>query len=241
MGGPAWRHNWRHHGADNDQCPGCGAPDETFNHLFQCPNERLRQTCRDGIAHIEKVARKLKIPDSIVWLVLKITRHECGLDVATTPQEPTLRKIWKAQLKIGLANYMIGWVSRTWQAGLKKIGSQDPGGQAAQLLTLLWDGLCEPVWDCRNDIMANNPNPSEMREMTKLRDKLRWYQQHQIEVLPERLRFLAAYQGADLKKWDREKCRATLRLLEKATSIHKIECRQRVRGQRVMTDFLTKK
>lgn len=25
-------HNWRHHGTDNDQCPGCGAPDETFNH-----------------------------------------------------------------------------------------------------------------------------------------------------------------------------------------------------------------
>ena len=34
-------HNWRHHGADNDKCPGCGAPDETFAHLFHCPNAKL--------------------------------------------------------------------------------------------------------------------------------------------------------------------------------------------------------
>jgi hypothetical protein len=232
-------HNWRHHGAENDRCPGCGAPDETFTHLFTCPNEDLRATCREGLQQIEKVARQLKLPDQIVWLLLLVIRQECGLEGYAEPQEPTLRKIWDAQQHIGFSNFMIGWVSREWQKGLKRFGSKDPGGQASQMLTLLWDCVCEPIWECRNNIMANKPNPSALREMTALREKLTWYRRHQVEVLPERFRFLVTYQVCDLKKWDRERCRAALRLLEKAAKIYEIECRQRVRGQRVMTDFLT--
>jgi hypothetical protein len=34
-------HNWRHHGAENDLCPCCGEPDETFVHLLQCRSTEL--------------------------------------------------------------------------------------------------------------------------------------------------------------------------------------------------------
>lgn len=232
-------HNWRHHGADNDQCPGCGASDETFAHLFRCPNKELRTSCREGIIQIQTVATRLKIPDQIIWLLLRMVRKECEIDDTTAPQEPSLRKIWDAQHRIGFSNFIIGWLSREWHNGLKRFGSKDPGGQAAQVVTLLWDCLCEPVWECRNNIMANKPNPSEMREMTALREKMMWYRRYKMEVLPERFRFLVTYNEGDLVKWDRERCRTTLRILDKAAKIHEIECRQRVRGQRVMTDFLT--
>lgn len=232
-------HNWRHHGAENDKCPGCGMPDETFDHLFRCPNEELRACCREGTLKMQTVARRLKIPVQIEWLLLRVVRQACEMEDTNAPQEPMLRRIWDAQRQIGFSNFMIGWISREWHKGLKRFGSKDPGGQAAQLLTLLWDCVCEPVWECRNNIMANKPNPSEMREMTALREKLIWYRRHQIEVLPERFRFLVKYQVHDLRKWDRDRCRTALRLLDKAVKIHEIECRQRVRGQRVMTEFLT--
>jgi hypothetical protein len=32
-------HNWRKHGADNNTCPCCGEPDETFHHLLICTND----------------------------------------------------------------------------------------------------------------------------------------------------------------------------------------------------------
>jgi hypothetical protein len=36
-------HNWRHHGAENDLCPCCGEPDETFIHLLCCPSPALSE------------------------------------------------------------------------------------------------------------------------------------------------------------------------------------------------------
>jgi hypothetical protein len=41
-------------------------------------------------------------------------------------------------------------------------------------------------------------------------------------------------------KWDRRQRRAQLKMLDNARRIYEIECRQRVQGQRVLTDmFLT--
>ena len=230
-------HNKNHHGADNDKCPGCGAPDETFIHLFKCPNEKLRDACRKGIEHIDKAGTALKLPVSIHWLLLKILRLTCNIEGAPTPTEPTLKMIWISQHRIGFNYLLLGWISRSWRRGLKKFGSTDPGGQAAQILTLIWDGLCEPIWNCRNDIKSNTPNPSDFLEMATLNEKLQWFRKYKNEVLPERFRYMAEFTQDEIRRWDRDKRRATIRILEKALKIYKIECKQRVSGQRVVTDF----
>jgi hypothetical protein len=230
-------HNWRHHGADNDKCPGCGAPDETFAHLFHCPNAKLRAVCTEAVEHIRRAGTSLKIPASIMWLLLKILKHECKLETVNPPPEGCLQKIWEAQSQIGFHNFITGWISRSWQRGLKIYDSDDPGGQAAQILTLIWDGLCEPVWACRNDINSNNPNPKDLLEMANLRDKLRWYRKFRNEVLPERFRFMADISTNEIDQWDRDKRRGTVRILDKAKKIYEIECTQRVKGQRVVTEY----
>jgi hypothetical protein len=66
-------------------------------------------------------------------------------------------------------------------------GSDDPSGQTSQLLTLIWDGLCEPILTCRNDIRTNTPNPKDLLETQNLRQKLEWYKKYKEEVLPHRL------------------------------------------------------
>jgi hypothetical protein len=148
-----------------------------------------------------------------------------------------LLQIYDAQREIGLHNFVIGWFSKAWQDGMRHFGSRDPGGQASQLLTLIWDGLCEPVWACRNDIRANTPNPKDLLEMSNLREKLEWYRKFKNEVLPHRLRFLADYTEDNIKRWDREQRITTVRMLDKSKRIYEIAMKQRARGQRVMTEY----
>jgi hypothetical protein len=112
-------HNWRHHGADNDKCPACGAPDGTFAHLFHCPNTKLRAVCKEAVEHIRRAGTLLKISASIMWLLLRILKHECKISL----------KIWEAQSQIGFHNLITGCISRWWQRGLRIYHSDDPGGK----------------------------------------------------------------------------------------------------------------
>jgi hypothetical protein len=146
--------------------------------------------------------------------------------------------VWEEQSKIGLANMVIGWISKAWAAGLAHYGSKDPEGQAAQLLTLAWDGLCEPVWEMRNSIFNDLPNPAQLQEMQSLEEKLQWYHRHRFKVLAHRHRFLAEYRIEDLGRWDRNRRKETLRGLERARRIYEIECTQRVQGQQVLSRWL---
>jgi len=54
--------------------------------------------------------------------------------------------------------------------------------------------------------------------------------------------FLASYLEYDIGRWDRNQCRAQLRVIEikNAQNIFEIECKQRMKGQRVITDFFNK-
>jgi hypothetical protein len=73
--------------------------------------------------------------------------------------------------------------------------------------------------------------------MTNLRDKLRWYKRFRIEVLPEQFHFMTDYSSEEVECWDRDRRRGTVWILDKARKIYEIECKQQVKGQRVVTEF----
>jgi hypothetical protein len=197
-------HNWRHHGADNDLCPCCGQPDETFIHLLCCPSPSLTELRQASLRRIDQIARDCGIPLPIVRLLGLVL----NAIVANTSEAPTLPQslelIWNEQQRVGLANLAIGWISNAWAKGLAHHGSTDPEGHAAQILTLVWDGLCEPIWEMRNSIMNDLPNPTRLREMQSLEERLRWYHRHRFKVLAHRHRFLAEYRVDDIHRWDRD-------------------------------------
>jgi hypothetical protein len=150
-----------------------------------------------------------------------------------------LKRIWDAQHRLGVMHLMVGWISKSWATGLKTLGSTDPHGQSAQILTLLWDSLCEPLWSLRNDIFNNIPNPSTLQDLTDLRDRLMWYHRFVNQVLPPRFRFIASFHEDSIHRWDRARCRLVLRQLDMTRRIYEIECTQRVRGQQVLTTWFT--
>ena len=233
-------HNWRHHNADTDRCPCCGQSDETFDHLFRCSNVELRNLRRVQLSHISKVASELKIPPAISTLILFLLRGLQNPEMPEPTLPPILKKVWDQQSKIGLTNFALGWPSREWANAAKVYGSKDPVGDIANVLTLIWDGWCEPIWETRNNILKRKPNPAAISELNKIRNRLKWFRHHKNGVLPHRFRFLTEFTDSNLAHWNRKTCRAHLKYLETGYKIHKIECKQRASGQQVITDWFTR-
>ena len=131
----------------------------------------------------------------------------------------------------------IGWMCNELTQAFQTAGSDDPEGCSVQLLTLIWQGLCEPIWALRNDILHRNPNPRVLIEMTSLADQLQWFRMHKRSILAPHHYILAKYTSDDIKRWNRIQRCNQLRILNDAKQIYNIECTQGSRGQRVLTDI----
>jgi hypothetical protein len=234
-------HNWKHHGAESDLCPCCGEPDETFIHLLQCKDPEITLLRAECLKDITKAAASLRVPSAVYSIMILILRrvHE-----DEEPEEPqmslALQRAWQSQKRVGFTNMAIGWLSKEWTKAMRAHGASDPEGSVAQMLTLIWDAWCEPIWDHRNSRLHKDENPAMDESLRKLENRLRWYRDNKTEVLASRHHFLAEFRIADVIKWDRRQRRAQLKMLDNARRIYEIECKQRVQGQRVITDmFLT--
>ena len=108
----------------------------------------------------------------------------------------------------------------------------------AQITTAIWEVLCEPIWELRNNILARSDNPTVLREQRTLAERLKWFHRFSQQVLAQRHRRLIDFEIEEVDKWDRKLSRKKLKMLETAREIYDIECKQRVRGQRVMTEWL---
>jgi hypothetical protein len=144
---------------------------------------------------------------------------------------------WDEQESIGFKNMAIGWLSKGWTSAFKAAGWKDPEGCTIQILIIIWEGLCEPLWSMRNDILHNKPNPRAITEMNNLLERLQWYRDNKRLVLAPRHHMLAEYTDLNIKRWNRVQRRNQLKILDDAKNIYSIESRQRSSGQRVLTDM----
>jgi hypothetical protein len=106
------------------------------------------------------------------------------------------------------------------------------------MITAIWETLCEPLWELRNNILARTDNPTVLREQKTLQERLHWFKRFAGKVLAQRHRKLTDFKREEVSSWNRKQCRKRLKTLEIAWEIYEIECKQRVRGQRVMTEWL---
>ena len=183
-------HNWRHHGALTDRCPGCGVPDETFEHLFQCSNPTMVEVRRTQLGMISQIATEQRIPSELYTLALHILRCLQTPTFTQPSLPPFLNTLWAAQEVIGLERFALGWLSTKWHESAVLLGSKDPESVVVKLITLIWDGWCEPLWEARNNILKRQPNPTELTEHRTIKERLCWFRRHKNRVLPVRFRFL---------------------------------------------------
>jgi hypothetical protein len=181
------------------------------------------------------------IPREVYSLAEAMWQSVCNNTKADTINvPPPLHHLMNDQMQVGLHHFVIGWFFKSWARAMNQYGSKDPDGHVAQLLTILWDGLCEPIWELWNNILHNKPNPTTLRETENLRDKLRWYCKYKSITIAPRHYFLASHSDNDIDSWNRDQCRVHLRVLENAQNIIEIECRQRMNGQRAITEFFSR-
>ena len=93
---------------------------------------------------------------------------------AITVPPPLQQVVMHEQLgvQVGLHHFVIGWFVKSWARAMQHYGSNNPARHIAQLLAILWDGLCEPIWGLRNNILHRKPNPTTLCVTENLREKL---------------------------------------------------------------------
>lgn len=231
--------NFLHHGGHNSLCPGCGVEGETFEHLFRCRHTHLKDLRLEARRKILRILRHEKIHWKILQIIDMILRR---VMLYNMPEElpkwqDNIQRLWDKQKKIGRANFIKGWISKEWAITLKSLGEKDPGGQTAKIITTMWEVLCEPLWETRNNILAQTENPTVLLETRTLREKVQWYKRFSRQVLAQRHQHLTDFTEEDIAEWDKVRCRKEIRTLDAAKEIYEIECTQRMRGQRVITDW----
>lgn len=205
---------------------GCG-------HLFKCLNTALANLRREQIKSILRTRTNIHISSSYPSPIT--TPSPTPSSTTRSPQ-----KLWVAQERerMGLENFAKGWVSKEWAKVAETYGSKDPTGDVAKLITLLWDGWCETIWELRNNILKHQPTPTQHVEEKTIKERLKWYRKYKMTALPERFQFLTEYSDDELRYWSRKNSRAQLKHLDTVRKIHEIECTQRSIGQTVITDWL---
>ena len=171
-------HNWQHHGATSDKCPCCVEPDETFIHLFRCKHPLLVTLRKDQVHHMKEVARKMSIKMELATFAIHVISHLDDTEYVQPRLPQVLQQVWEKQLQIGRYRFGMGWISKQWRVAAKAYGSKDPGGDVAKLVTLIWDGWCEPIWELRNYILHRQPNPTELSAQRQIKERLKWFKRH---------------------------------------------------------------
>jgi hypothetical protein len=114
---------------------------------------------RATLNHQVKTALDQGLPPTVIHHTINILKTACNQGTYNLPTQPSIREVWELQEQIGFKNMAIGWMCNGWTRAFQTAGSDDREGCSVQLLTLIWQGLCEPIWALRNDILHRNPNP----------------------------------------------------------------------------------
>ena len=99
------------------------------------------------------------------------------MDQPSLPKNETVQSLQTAlrtQEQIGFYNMVAGFLSTDWTIALDKLGVKQPQTVTTQLLAMIWDHLCEPIWTSRNNILHSSNNHVTTDEMSSLKDKLLW-------------------------------------------------------------------
>jgi len=79
------------------------------------------------------------------------------------------------------------------KTALEDFGVEQPQSMMEQLLAMLWDEICEKVWDARNEILHSSKNKASADEMQTLEEKLLWYRRKPFSLWVSPIVFLTSY------------------------------------------------
>jgi len=233
-------HNWRKCNLMTDRCPCCGEPDETFEHLMQCPNKELEIVRTAAICELRREGTALKVParamDAIVAIVFAVFN---GTEDIERTHSEAINQAVDSQRAIGFYHMAVGFISLQWVDTLEALGVTHPQTMMEQIHALLLDGVCERIWEVRNSIKHDKEkNAASFEEERSLSDKLCWFLRNHHEALDYRHRFLVDYTADDIQRWKLTTKRAKVSLLENAARFYENLNEQHAAQQSTIDDWL---
>lgn len=220
------------------QCPGCGEPDETFDHMISCPHERMETARQQAITNVREQGIKQGLPTGFMTCVQQYLRYailDQGDDL-----DPDLNQIRVSQQAIGKMMFVRGYLSIEWLKLLRSMTGEHAERKFTRLIRILWDFLITPLWYTRNDILHRHSNYVTENTHSQLGDRLTWYTRHR-EELDRRDQFLARHTMAQIEAMTTSQRREWVRHLDAARTAWAKERTTLARGQRLITQYFQRR
>ena len=125
-------------------CPCCGFNNETFDHLYQCPDKRRVQSRNDSFQTMEKYLQTKKVPIHLRNLVIKMAKAFCAeSDLVIHNAAPETNAVIASQTNFELSFFMRGFLTDAWQMSAESSTTEDVSEQmATSLLTNMGNSQC---------------------------------------------------------------------------------------------------
>ena len=231
-------------------CPCCGQHEEDQIHLYRCENALMRETLRQGIQDMEKTFYKVGMASPVYLGFL-----DAICKVAHLPRKPyalhcphTLRAI-ERQESLGSDALLRGFHHVEWAYTLQSTwipprryddGTMEKKRDPFELSTVLigetWK-LFERQWKMRNTILHSPDSFLLTSEMTQLDRRFVEYKRNKTQLLAYQDHYLIDIPEREFVKWERDKKKRLLRLLETCKAAFIRESEARIDRQSLITTF----
>ena len=201
------------------QCPGCLNTDETFDHLFQCPNPSLASTREEIISALRKKGLKRRVPRPFLDCVTTILSSHFGMARLDAPTHPAFVAAMDTQSRIGFDMFLQGYIASAWTEALDNIRTKHPLRIMIWTLRFIWFDCIDTLWRAQNCILHDQ----EIAHTLLLNDRntttLHWYLDNVDSVAPQD-RYLLNFPADSIPYMPARTKKELVRLLDTARAIH---------------------
>ena len=88
-------------------CPGCCCKDETIEHMYKCPNERMVETKQSALKQARKLIASTGVPRHITDAVMELAAEglQCKQSISIPDYDEATREALRQQRKVGVHLY----------------------------------------------------------------------------------------------------------------------------------------
>ena len=222
------------------QCPGCGQPDETMDHLFQCTNKILMEKKDNLINIVRSKGLKLGVPRVLMEAICRMLYDFVHAREPVIPDHPGIAEAVQSQLRVGMNLLPRGFLSATWYDLMHDFGVPYPERKLSGILKLLWFEFTQILWQNRNEILHKQQNMTQQMDNESMVSKLTRYLADPL-VLAPRDQFMLHYTEDDIQRMTCYKRKRLVENLERLEKIYTKERMLREKGQRSIWDYFTRR
>ena len=222
-------------------CPCCGYEDETFDHLYQCPDPRMVRSREDAFVTMEKYLQTKKVPVNLRLLTLRIVRAHCSnTTLVLHNTNPDTVAISESQASLGLPFFVRGFLTQAWQDAADSASTEDTAEQIAAIIYSLWQLLFQPIWETRNNILHKTDSHVTTIQHESCNRDLSLFSQNAVAWLGPHNSFLGEYNIQYAKSWQLSTKHEMLKILTIAKTAYSNELRNPHPTQRRITAYFRK-